>query len=165
MKKPFVLIMVLALSTSAQAAISLSLSATTVDVDDTVTCSVISSDGSPWTWQFVLSEDTYGWTDPVAANYNGEPIPQWPHLCIVIEPPYPNPYPAIRQLEFLGGVTGVLFIIPIKGVQPGTIYLDLQDGSATSKVGGALTLVVVPEPMTITLLALGGLIIRRRGKK
>ncbi|MBN1392093.1 MAG: hypothetical protein JW947_04740 [Sedimentisphaerales bacterium] len=168
MRKSFVLIIVLALATSAEAAVSLSLSATTVAVDNTVTCSIYSDNAEPWTLLLVLSEDTYAWTDPVAAEYD---------LPWIIEPyagdlgiitPDPT-YRAILHLSAAGATeppqAGVQFVIPIKGVQPGTIYLDLQNGSQYPPIiPEPLTLVVVPEPMTSTLLALGGLLICRRGK-
>jgi hypothetical protein len=163
----FILIVILTLATSAHAAISLSLSATTVAVDNTVSVSVSSNNAANWTFFLVLSEDTYGWTDPVAAEYD---------LPWIIEPCagdmasiIPDPtYRGILCLTAIGATeppqAGVQFIIPIKGVQPGTVYLDLKDGAYKSQVGGYLTLVVTPEPMTITLLALGGLMIRQRRK-
>jgi len=154
--------MVLALATSANAALSLDLSATTVAVGDTVTCSIYSDNISPWTESFILSEDTYAWTDPVAAAYNGVTIgPGAGDLASAI----PNPtYPALIQLTAggMGVSAGVQFIISIIGVQPGTIYLDLVGGSAG--IPEIPTLVVVPEPMTITLLALGGLLLHRNRK-
>jgi hypothetical protein len=167
MRTTFILIVILALATTAHAAISLSLSATTVSVGNTVTVDVSSTDGSPWTWLLVLSEDTYMWTDPVAAKYD---------LPWIIEPCAGDlgiitPDPTYRAILHLmaGGATeppqaGVQFVIPIKGVQPGTIYLDLQDGASNSQVGGYQTLVVTPDPASVALLALGGLIIRRHRK-
>jgi hypothetical protein len=172
MRKLFVLIMVLALATSAHAALSLSISTTTVSIDDTITVSVSSTDSSPWTWCFVLSEDTYNWTDPIAAAYD----PDRAHAVTILTAAgdmasaIPDPtYAALIQLN-AGGATvlpspGVQFTVRIKGVQFGMIYVDLQDGSANSQIGGALSIGPIPEPMTITLLALGGLFLRRRGEK
>ncbi|MBN1392095.1 MAG: PEP-CTERM sorting domain-containing protein [Sedimentisphaerales bacterium] len=165
MRKSLVLIMVLALATSAHAALTMSLSSSTVAVDNTVTANIILSDASWWDGFFVLSEDPYNWADPVAAriiDYGPrdpfiEQDPEYPgvlHLTNVFMEPPPQP--------------GIQFWILIEGVQPGTIYLSLQDPSSYEEISsnGPLTLeVIVPEPMTITLLALGGLLLRRRNRK
>jgi len=164
--------MVLALTTTAHAALSLSLSATTVGVGDTVTCSVSSNNTNNWTMQFILSEDTYNWTDPVAADYYPDRanavniLPAAGDMADVA----PNPtYPALIALTAAGTSPpspGVQFEITIRGVQPGAIYLFLHYTSEVRPITPpeSLTLVVVPEPMTITLLALGGLFLRRRRK-
>ena len=170
MKKLLVLLMVLGLATSAQAALSLSLSATTVDIGDTVQCDVVDSVGENWTWQFLLTEDTYNWTSPVAADYdpdrvNATTIHTAAGNNAAIEA---NPtYAAVLQLTAAGTdpvpAAGTQFTIDIKGEALGTIYVDLVSGSTyASQVGGATALEVVPEPMTIALLGLGGLFLRRR---
>ncbi|MGA2093036.1 MAG: PEP-CTERM sorting domain-containing protein [Sedimentisphaerales bacterium] len=160
MRISLVLIMILALATSAQAAIDLSLSATTVAVDNTMTVNVISSDASYWNGFFVLSEDVANWKDPVAAaiyDYGPgiTPVPDYPGvLQLTAGSPGHPPEP------------GTQFWIQIKGVQAGTIYTDLQDELGGEMANGPLPLVVVvPEPMTVALLGLGGLLLRRRGKK
>jgi hypothetical protein len=163
MRTTFILITVLALATSAEAAVSLSLSSTQVDVGNTVTANVISDDTTTWMAYFVLSEDTYAWADPIAATI-GDYGPRDPGPIPYGITPVPG-YPGVLQLS-AGGPgqppePGTQFWIDIIGVQPGTIYLDLQDSSYNT-IAGPLTLVVVPEPMTITLLALGGLLLRRR---
>jgi hypothetical protein len=163
MRISLVLILVLTLATSAQAAIALSLSATTVAVDNTVTVDVISDDTSIWTGYFVLSEDVENWADPVAAaiyDYG----PRDPHILIIEpEPGYPGVLFLSTGIE--PPEPGAQFCTQIKGVQPGTIYTDLQDVSTLGEMAnGPLTLVVTPEPMTITLLALGGLFLPRHRK-
>jgi len=50
-------------------------------------------------------------------------------------------------------------MIDISGA--GTMYFQFGDFSAVTQIGSA-TMEVVPEPMTIALLSLGGLFIRRR---
>jgi hypothetical protein len=167
MRISLVLIMVLALATSAHAAISLSLSSTVVDVGNTVTANVMSDNTSMWSGYLVLSEDTYSWSNPIAAKYNIwwpidpincriDPVPGYPGVLLLSTD-------MISQLP----VPGTQFSIQIEGVQPGTIYLDLQASDTYEEMSsnGPLALVVTPEPMTITLLALGGLLLRRRGKK
>ena len=171
MRISLVLILVLALATSAHAALSLSLSSTLLPIGGEAVVSVISSDTTMWTWQFVLSEDTYLWTDPVAACYYPDRTNAVTVLPAAGDMAFVTPdatYAALIQLTAGGAAVppsaGVQFEITIRAVHAGIIYVDLQDGSANSKIGGALA-IVVPEPMTITLLALGGLLLRRRGKK
>jgi hypothetical protein len=174
MRISFVLITVLALATSAHAALSLSINTTTVFIHETITVSVSSDNTDNWTYNFVLSEDTYNWTAPVAAAYDGARTSDGAvtvhtaageMACVT-----PNPtYAALITLS-AGGVepgpsAGIQFSVQIIGVQEGIIYVDLQDSSCNSMIGGALVIAHIPEPMTITLLALGGLLIRRRGKK
>jgi len=74
MKKLLVLMFVLGLATTAQAALSLSLSATTVDVGSDVVVSVSSDNTDAWTFEFVLSEDTYNWTDPLLSIKRTVPV-------------------------------------------------------------------------------------------
>ena len=180
MRISFVLIMILALATSAQAALTLGLSATQVLVGDTVTATVSSDksglEGFWGVYDFVLSEEIYYWSDPVAAAYDGS----WSYHTDAgpgsvgdlgyAYRGYPS-YPAVYRLNAAGSTVlpeaGVQFSINIKGVQPGTIYISLQDPFVLGEMStnGPLTLVVIPEPMTISFLALGGLMFCRRGKK
>jgi hypothetical protein len=170
MKKLLVLLMVLGLATSAQAALSLSLDKSTIGVGETAVVSVSDSIGENWTWQFILTEDTYWWTAPVAAAYDGARasdgavtiLPAAGSMASVTANPT---YACMVQLNAGDPVSpsaGVQFTIDVIGVQAGTIYVDLQDFLTDSKVGGPLALVVIPEPMTIALLGLGGLFLRRR---
>jgi len=165
MKKLLVLLMVLGLVSSANAALSISLSDTTVLVGNTVTLSVSSDDGAFWDGFLILSEDTVNWTDPVAADYSGSMT-----LSGVGNLGWATPdgtYPAVYALNVASNlvpsdvVAGTQFSIDIIGVQMGTIYVGLQNGSYEPVVSD-LTLEVVPEPMTIALLGLGGLFLRRR---
>jgi hypothetical protein len=179
MKKLLVLLMVLGLATSAQAALTLSLSATEVDIGDTVTASVSSDlSGTPGIWpgvgDFILSEDTYYWSTMDAAAFSGG----WTYhttagtsggTVSVGDLGFANPYPGYSNVYRLNAAgssvlpeAGVQFMIDIIGVQEGTIYIALQDDTTWAEMAPTLTLVVVPEPMTIALLGLGGLFLRRR---
>jgi hypothetical protein len=167
MRTTFILIMVLALATTAHAALSLDLSATTVALNSTVTATVSSDNTDSWTGYFILSEDTYYWSDPVAAAY----VPPWtiyPNTGDLAQASPLAGYPAVYDLTAAGTSTlpsaGTQFSINIKGIQAGTIYIALQEKYGYPPIipPESLTLVVVPEPMTITLLALGGLLLRRR---
>jgi hypothetical protein len=163
MKKLLVLLMVSGLAASAQAALSLSLNKTTIAVGETAVASVVSNDASSWTNDFVLSEDTYNWTAPVAAAYDGS----WTITSHAGDLGFTEAttYPAVIKLSAGGTTTppssGTQFSINIKGVQAGTIYIDLQDDSTWAEMAnGPLTLTVTPEPMTMALLGLGGLFLR-----
>jgi hypothetical protein len=161
MKTSFVLFVVLTLATSAQAAISLSLSSTQVAVDNTVTAAIISDNTDWWDAYFILSEDVENWADPIAASI----IDYWPRdIGIIPDPEYPGVLHLTNANMEPTPLPGTQFWILIEGVQPGTIYLSLQDGTTYEEISsnGPLTLVVTPEPMTITLLGLGGLLLRRR---
>jgi len=175
MKKLLVLLMVLGLVSSAQASLSLSLSATTVAVNGTVTAGVVSTDDSAWIGDFVLSEDLSGWTTSPVADYVS-PV-TWSFIktagtgsagdsgSATVFPGYANVWTLGA-----GGITvlpsaGTQFSISIKGTQAGTIYISLQqdaDPYPEISTNGPLTLTVTPEPMTLALLGLGGLFLRRR---
>jgi hypothetical protein len=164
MKKLLVLFIVLGLAASAQAALTLSLSATTVAVNGEVTFSVISDDTTNWIGDAILSENVGAWSDPIAASYVGN----WAwtvHAGDGAQAPYTQV--GVARLA-AGGTTvlptaGTQFSVNIKGVQAGTIYVDLQDDSTFAEMAnGPLTLVVTPEPITMALLGLGGLFLRRR---
>jgi hypothetical protein len=165
MRTSLILIMVLSLATSTQAAITLTLSSTQVAVGNTVTANIVSSDTSNWEGFFVLSEHPDDWANPVAAAI-GDYGPRDPGIQPYIINPVPG-YPGVLQV-MAGDMSsppqaGTQFWVSIIGVQPGTIYLDLQDGYGARIAIEPLTLVVVtPEPMTVALLGLGGLLLRRR---
>jgi hypothetical protein len=169
-----ILIMVLALAISAHAALTLSLSVTGISVGNVMTLSIISDSADPWgIGDLILSEDTYNWTDPVAAMYDGS----WSYHTTagagsVGDLGYATPYSGyagVYKLNAAGSSvlpeSGIQFSINIKGVQAGTIYISLQDDSAYHEMSSNGPLIIItPEPMTITLLALGGLLLRRRRK-
>jgi hypothetical protein len=165
MKKLLVLFIVLGLATSAQAALTLTLSATSVAVDGFVTLSVVSDDTTAYTTDCILSENVGAWADPIAASYV-DPMTATSHAgdAYVITKPQVGLY----QLTAAGSSTlpsaGTQFSVSIKGVQAGTLYIDLQNDNDFSEMAtnGPLQLVVTPEPMTMALLGLGGLFLRRR---
>ena len=62
-----------------------------------------------------------------------------------------------------GGISdGDWFAIDLSGVALGTFALDLLDYDNASTIIGGVDGTVIPEPMTIALLGLGGLLLRRR---
>lgn len=71
--------------------------------------------------------------------------------CLAYDTTYPS------------GITdGDWFTVDLSGLAEGTFDLDLIDYDASSAVLGSVTGIVVPEPITIALLGLGGLFLRRR---
>lgn len=169
MKKLLVLLMVLGLVSSAQAALTLSLSATTVATDGTVTLDVVSSDASFWTGNLILSDDVMAWNDPVVADWStgtatgmgniGGAVYDAAGYHAAIE------LTVASNLEVSNVVAGTQFSIVISGKEAGTIYISLQDATTQEEIttnGSPLALVVTPEPMTLALLGLGGLFLRRR---
>lgn len=161
MKKLLVLLMVLGLVSSANAALSISLSATTVAVGGDVVLSVSSSDTEPWAGFLILSEDTTNWPDPIHASYDGSMTTSG-----IGDQGHASPS-GLSAWDLQAAGTSVLpvagnqFVINVKGVQVGTIYVNLADTSYTNMFDD-MALVVTPEPMTIVLLGLGGLFLRRR---
>ena len=80
-------------------------------------------------------------------------------------------YPAVYRLQAAGTTVltsaGTQFSIDIIGVQPGTIYISLQYIGETPPIyemstNGPVAIEVIPEPLTIALLGIGGLFLRRR---
>jgi hypothetical protein len=159
--------MVLALSTSAQAALTLSLSPPSIP-SYVWTLSVISDDTSFWLGNLILSEDIVNWTEPVAADWGTGITTGIGNIGNVIYDYYGH---AAIQIQVASNlvpsdvVAGTQFSIQIIGKQYGTIYISLQDDTDYHEISsnGPLML-IIPEPITIVLLGLGGLMIRRRRK-
>jgi len=173
MKKLLVLLMVLGLATTAQAGLQLILSSPTVGIGQDVTLSVSSDTaGAPGIWQggLILSEDLVNWTTPAAAAYDETPpgavtiLPAAGDLgSAVYVPGYEG---IVYRLNAAGTsilpASGVQFTIKIKGMALGDIGIGLQDLTYYSDMALPLTLTVSPEPITLALLGLGGLFLRRR---
>jgi hypothetical protein len=179
MKKYSILLVILIVSINTEVMgfqnpkITLSLSSPRVAVNNDVTLSVISDSNALWRGYLVLSEDVINWTDPVVADFDGS----WsyntnPGAGSVGDLGYAfrEAYPASYVLQAAGIAVypqaGTQFSINIKGIQTGTIYIDLQDyGDFTeSSTNGPLALVVVPEPATALLIGAGLLFVHIRRK-
>jgi len=167
MKKLLVLLMVLGLVSSAQATLTLNLTASTIAVPGgTTTLTVSSSDTSNWVGDLILSEDLVNWTTPAAADWTTGTASGIGNIGTVLYNYYGH---AATQIQVASNLTntdvaaGTQFSIVLSAVQAGTIYIDLQDDTTYAELAnGPLTLVVTPEPMTMALLGLGGLFLRRR---
>ena len=156
MKKVLVLALVLGLVGIANAAVTLSPDAPTINVGDTVTISVVAD----------ASGNYGGWLDPVD---NG--IGTFGDLMIL---PAAGP-DASKDFTFAPWwlfeaksfnpdapvLAGAHFTIDFTGNAEGTATLALWDFDAAN-VLATTTITVVPEPMTLGLLGLGGLFLRRR---
>jgi hypothetical protein len=166
MKKLLVLLMVLGLVSSAQAALSLSLSATTVLTGGTVTVTISQDNQAFWDGYIILSEDTYNWADPTLASWNDSIVTGGIGNLGFINPV--SGYPGVYGTNVASNqvpndvVAGDMFTISIlAGTTAGTTYLAVEDGSYNYLISD-VALQIVPEPMTIALLGLGGLFLRRR---
>jgi hypothetical protein len=157
--------MALALATGAHAALSLSLSASTVVLGDNVSVSIASDTAVNWTGAFILSEDIVNWTNPIAASLNGVTILPAAGIGAAAMPIENVGYLLSTGFYDISG--GVQFTVDIKCTNIGIIYIDLQDmNTGEEMANGPLYLLCgIPEPMTISLLALGGLMIRRHRKE
>jgi len=168
MKKLLVLLMVLGLASSAQASLSITLGAGTIGIGETTSAVVSSSNSDNWQGYIVLSEDQVNWYDPIAASFDGS----WSfHTtagagCVGDKGLVSMYSVGVYELDAVGTApapeAGDQFSRNIIGVQAGTIYVGLQDLSYVPIEGTLQTLVVTPEPMTLALLGLGGLFLRRR---
>jgi hypothetical protein len=176
MKKLLVLMMVLGLATSAQAAISLSLNGNpapaelTLNISDVVTIDVESDDDSTYGAYLEMQDsENLGLAGIVATR--GE---WYSDMTIYTEAgsdayasPDPYGYLGTWELSASGTPTGTLtspgthFAIDFHCKGEGDVTIALYD---LSWLVPLQTLVIhqVPEPMTIGLLGLGGLLLRRR---
>ncbi len=163
MKKLLVLALVLGLASVASAALTWSVDSVNVAIDGTVTVGIISdsTEAYPGGVAWIGSYDNSGYgeitgivataaaggdyqiQDPVAAEYEG----WWTVLAKDTNPPFTV-------------ATGKQFDVTIKGLAEGQYNLVLDDLQSAGPSDSML--VIVPEPMTIGLLGLGGLFLRRR---
>lgn len=159
MKKLLILILVLGMATVANAALVLN-GPTTINEGDTVSIGIINTDGEDYAallgfgyfseGGFELSGPTYPWPPPVG-------IPPMPPPVIgdfVWYEIFPHP-------DWIPG-TGIWFSIDLTCTLAGVdvfVFLLHSDGFT---VLDTLTIQQVPEPMTIALLGLGGLLLLRR---
>lgn len=172
MKKLVALILVLGLATMANAAMTLSLSNTESLVESDTLDISISGDGDTPMGVFFLGIDTGGPgslnVDNVSWHYIGDTtIVGWSDdsdtaAFLGVDNPFVNlemgDFPAEGDPDPLTGLLVHGIIFHCDGV--GDVTVSLYDGE-----GGFLdsvTIAQIPEPMTLALLGLGGLFIRRK---
>jgi len=175
MKKLLVLLMVLGITSIASAAIELSINGATdveeitIMVSDTVTIDIhnlggsLPIDFSAYLDFFYQSEGTYSLSNARLGDAAGD----FPANFSMYTGYYDNDEVAFFQNWAVGSeeVPGEMFLIDMHCEAVGDVLVQLYD----SRVDGGYTMVdeilihqIVPEPMTIGLLGLGALFLKRR---
>ena len=164
MKKLLILVLVLGIASTASAALSLADSALTVTINTTVAFNVDGDTASNIDW-YVGNVPGKADVTGMVLDSSGNAGPN----AYVNESPYgyngywelgskdddPDTWDIIAGTQFNGTIT--------VGGTTGTYSIYLYDSGWTSTgVKDTLALTIVPEPMTIALLGLGGLFLRRR---
>jgi len=169
MKKLLVLMMVLGLATSAQAAISLSLNGnpapdeTTIATSTIVTIDVTSDDTMPYvTYLWMSTPATGEWVsgvtispeagDDAVAEYDPYGYGEWRLTAA--------DFPESGETEFV--LPGTHFEIDFHCLAVGDALIELYADDFSTVLDTITIHQVVPEPITIGLLGLGGLLLRRR---
>lgn len=183
MKKVLVTLLVLGLASAANAGLSLSVSGPTdaMNVGDTVSLSIVGADpvpGSDAPWVFVQgaaaginggtlvyggSLSAYQDAESVAADLGQDVASMLADLAAL-------GFPGLSDLSFATLADGSIPPAPLTGTLVDGITLTaLQLGEATVTLlngdfstADSVAVNVIPEPMTIALLGLGGLFLRRR---
>jgi hypothetical protein len=165
MKKLFIMILVLGISSAANAVI-IQVDGQTgdaFDIGETAVISVVGEDISNWIGYIIVEEGGAGaLSDGIATELTGDPVQSGltPH----IEAGWGNGYEltVAGTQSFPVGI-GTLFTMNYSGAlidETATISLFIAEDYVNPVSSVAVT--VVPEPMTILLLGLGGLFLRRR---
>ena len=162
MKKLLVLTLVLAVASGASAALTLvDVPTDPIDIGDSIAILVNNSDDGAYS----------GWlqiTDQAVADYDGDPVfttagnPNGDSgLDVFAE--YPGWYQfTVASFDAANAiVAGDHIQVNISGISEGSSVLGLYDSDGVTLLDSA-TINVIPEPMTIALLGLGGLFLRRR---
>jgi hypothetical protein len=150
MKRLLVLAIILAMASMAGATVTMSVSSNTVAVGGAITVSIYSSDTSEYSKYLDLTNAaTFGNVViyPAAGEYAGVDYS-----------------PNALTLYAIGSPTAGLHF-DIETIATGnindTFTIDLVNGD-TFEIEDSQTVTIIPEPLTITLLCFGGLMLRRR---
>jgi len=163
MKKLLILALVLGMTSAASAALSLGgVINGTIDLDTTGIVTVISDDTEPWAAFITYDPTVVGVSGVVATSLAGqdsEVIPDpsgWVGNYKMEAKDMSEPFDSVQP--------GVQFEISVYGAAFNDVYtIDLYAADwVTILESGTVT--VIPEPMTIALLGLGGLFLLRRRK-
>jgi hypothetical protein len=158
MKKLFVLMLVLGLATAANAALSI-VAPATMAPGATVTVAVVDDTGNAYT-AYIGGIDSTGMSATVNAG---------PDAAIQQSPAGYAGYYKIQALDFsppsdiLPGTHFIGSLTSGAGDLDGTVYsITMYDQQWSGVLDSADVTVRIPEPITIGLLGLGGLFLRRR---
>jgi hypothetical protein len=155
MKKLSAILLILAAVPLANATVTLSVSSNTVSHDGAFTVYIASDNTDPYVKYLDFSPQTACLPD-MAIRY-GEIPP------IIIDPEIPNPYDQMLSSDF-PAAPGIQFTVNViaTGSIGDKIYIDLFDGQDPYPIEAEQIVTIVPEPATIALLCLGGLMLRRK---
>jgi hypothetical protein len=167
MKKLLILMLVLGMTSAASAALTWSADPITVGVGDTIAVTIDSSDALPYAggpaWVGADPSAVASIASIVQLAAAGEDA--------VVDDPTATGWPGwwtINALDTTGTpgdtmAAGPQWTVTISGDSVGT-YVISSDSYGSAGADDLLTINVVPEPMTIALLGLGGLFLLRRRK-
>ena len=158
MRKLLILVLVLGMAPVACATISLVSNAATIDLAGSVTVQVSSdADSAAWTgylgYTYAGAGLTTAWANP-AAGVDGYATPHatWlGYYMLVASELSATPTSIDAGIQFEG---------ILKGTATGTYTFNLNNSGWVAQ--DTFTLTVIPEPITMALLGLGGLFLRRR---
>ena len=160
MKKILVLMLVLGIASMASAALTFSVNAVEVLVGETVDVGIESDvDAFAWTGYVGYAPGHAELTGMVATAAAG------PDATITNDPYGYAGYYKIEALDYTPPsdiLAGVQFTGTITGVTEGTYNVYLMSPWSAVGLQDTLVVTVIPEPMTIGLLAVGGMFLRRR---
>ena len=162
MKKLVVLTLVLAVASGAHAALTLvDVPTDPINIGDSIAILVNNSDDGAYS----------GWlqiTDQAVADYDGDPVftaagDTAGQSTMELYAPDPGWYTfTVSSLDPANPiVAGDHIQVNIVGISEGSSVLGLYDSDGVTLLDSA-TINVIPEPMTIVLLGMGGLFLRRR---
>lgn len=162
MKKLVVLTLVLAVASGANAALTLvDVPTDPINIGDSISILVNNSDDGAYS----------GWlqiTDQAVADYDGDPVftaagDTAGQSTMEVYAPDPGWYTfTVSSLDPENPiVAGDHIQVNIVGISEGSSVLGLYDSDGVTLLDSA-TINVIPEPMTIVLLGMGGLFLRRR---
>jgi hypothetical protein len=178
MKKLLVLALVLSVASMANAALVITPSATTVTVGDTFTMTLgtdtaITAGVGECYWLLVAD------TSLVSIDYASGAGLSFIDAGITVATDAASNHSDAGLPDGTEGISGGIFLTQLSSVN-GTIYTNIQataltagtatlmilDGGTSEAIGSPVTLTIkaIPEPITMTLLGLGGLFLRRRSK-
>jgi hypothetical protein len=160
MKKFLILMLVLGMSSTAGATLSLVPESLTLsNAGDTGTIQLVSdAPGGYGCW--------IGLLDLSVADYDGDPVIIVPGVPTITYPPYYGWYGEIiiASLDPSNPIlAGAHINVNLIGIAAGVTSLNLYDSGGMTLLDST-TVTVLPEPITIAMLGLGGLFLLRRHK-